>query len=74
MNRVLDRATPMLKAIGTEEATVVFKSGDNDDKEEYDDDDQNEEMNVALRLQFSQREFLRMTSKMCEEMFWRIWL
>ena len=54
MNRVLNRATPMLKAVGTEEATVVFKSGDNDDNEEYDNDDQNEEMNVALRLQFSQ--------------------
>ena len=25
MDRVLNRATPMLKAVGTEEATVVFK-------------------------------------------------
>ena len=43
MDRMLDRATPMLKAVGTEEATVVFKSGG----EEEDDDDPNDDDDIT---------------------------
>ena len=50
MNRMLNRATPMLKAVGTEEATVVFKSGDHDDNEEEDDDDPNDTSQDHQRL------------------------
>ena len=65
MNRMLDRATPMLKAVGTEEATVVFKSGDHDDNEEEEEDDANDddditrssETNVDLRHLPSQKSF-----------------
>ena len=41
MDRMLNRATPMLKAVGTKESTVVFKPDDNDENEDDKDDDQN---------------------------------